>query len=85
MALYLNEVWVKDPNPERVKEFFNVMSSAIESPASLGAPLQGAHIVAGPWASNEEAKVLFIFDVPDHTPTFQIFGKSERPTPRASP
>jgi hypothetical protein len=31
--------------------------------------------VAGPWASNEEPKVIFLVDIPNHTPTYQIFGK----------
>ena len=74
MALYLDEVWLKDPSPERVKEFVQMMGKAAQSPASIGAP-QEVRFVAGPWASNEEAKAIFIVDIPDHTPTFQIFGK----------
>ena len=74
MALYLDEVWLKDPSPERVKEFAKMMSKASKSPASIGAP-SDVRFVAGPWASNEEAKAIFVVDIPDHTPTFQIFGK----------
>jgi len=74
MALYLDEVWLKDPNPERVKEFVRTIGQAAKSPASIGAPTE-VKFVAGPWASNEEPKVIFIVDIPNHTPTFQIFGK----------
>lgn len=74
MALYLDEVWLKDPSPERMKEFVGLIGSAAKNPASVGAP-QEVRFVAGPWASNEEAKVIFVVDIPDHTPTYQIFGK----------
>ena len=74
MALYLDEVWLKDPSPERMKEFVRLIGSAAKNPASVGAP-QEVRFVAGPWASNEEAKVIFVVDIPDHTPTYQIFGK----------
>ncbi len=74
MALYLDEVWLKDPSPERMKEFVRLIGSAAKNPASVGAP-QEVRFIAGPWASNEEAKVIFVVDIPDHTPTYQIFGK----------
>lgn len=74
MALYFDEVWLKDPTPARMKEFVKTIGMAAKSPASIGAP-QEVKFVAGPWASNEEPKVLFIVDIPNHTPTYQIFGK----------
>lgn len=74
MALYLDEVWLKDPSPERMKEFVRMIGTAAKNPASVGAPPE-VRFVAGPWASNEEPKVIFIVDIPNHTPTFQIFGK----------
>ena len=74
MALYLDEVWLKDPSPVRMKEFVRLIGAAAKSPASVGAPPE-VRFVAGPWASNEEAKVIFVVDIPDHTPTYQIFGK----------
>lgn len=74
MALYFDEVWLKDPTPARMKEFVKTIGQAAKSPASIGAP-QEVKFVAGPWASNEEPKVLFIVDIPNHTPTYQIFGK----------
>ena len=74
MALYLDEAWIKDPTPEKVKEFVRLIGTAVKNPASLGAPRE-VRVVAGPWASNEEAKVIFVVDIPDHTPTFQVFGR----------
>ena len=73
MALFLDEVWLKDPSPDRVKEFAGMIGSAAKDPASVGAPKE-VRFVAGPWASNEEAKVIFVVDIPDHTATFQVFG-----------
>ena len=74
MAIYLDEVWLKAPSPQRMKEFVRLIGAAAKNPASIGAP-QEVRFVAGPWASNEEAKVIFVVDIPDHTPTYQIFGK----------
>ena len=74
MALYLDEVWLKDPSPERIKEFVRMIGMAAKSPANVGAP-QEVRFVAGPWASNEEAKVIFVVDIPNHTSTFQVFSK----------
>lgn len=75
MALYLDEVWLKDPSPERMKEFVRLIGmAATKGPGAIGAP-QEVRWVAGPWASNEEPKVIFIVDIPNHTPTYQIFGK----------
>ena len=73
MALYLAEVWLRDPSPDRVKEFAGVIASAAKDASSIGAP-QGVRFVAGPWASNEEAKAIFVVEIPDHTATFQVFG-----------
>lgn len=74
MALYLDEIWLRDPSPERAKEFVRMIGMAAKSPARVGAP-QEVKMVAGPWASNEEAKVIFVVDIPNHTPTFQVFSK----------
>ncbi len=74
MALYLDEVWLRDPSPERMKEFVRMIGAAAKSPASVGAPAE-VRFVGGPWASNEEPKVIFLVDIPNHTPTYQIFGK----------
>ena len=74
MALYLDEVWIKDPTHERVKEFAKLIGTAAKAPISVGVP-QGVRQVAGPWMSNEEPKAIFIVEIPDHTLTFPIFGR----------
>jgi hypothetical protein len=74
MALYLDEIWLRDPSPERAKEFVRMIGMAAKSPANVGAP-QEVKMVAGPWASNEEAKVIFVVDIPNHTATFGVFSK----------
>ena len=55
MALYLDEVWLKDPSPERMKEFTKLIGAAAKSPASIGAP-QEVRFAGGPWFSNERAQ-----------------------------
>ena len=57
-----------------MKEFTKLIGTAAKNPASIGAP-QEVTFKGGPWFSNEEPKVIFLVDIPDHTPTFQIFGK----------
>ena len=73
MPLYLAEVWLKNPSPDRAKEFGGMIGAAAKDATSIGAP-QGVRFVAGPWASNEEAKAIFVVEIPDHTATFQVFG-----------
>ena len=73
MALYLAEVWLNNPSPDRVKEFAGMIGAAAKDAASIGAPA-GVRFVAGPWASNEEAKAIFVVEIPDHTATFHVFA-----------
>ena len=73
MPLYLAEIWLKNPSPDRVKEVAGMIGSAAKDATSIGAP-QGVRFVAGPWASNEEAKAVFVVEIPDHTATFQVFS-----------
>ena len=75
MPLYLDEIWLKDPSPSRMKEFVGLIGKVAQNPASAGAP-EEVRFMTGPWFSNEEAKVLFLIDIPDHTRTFQVFGKT---------
>jgi len=75
VALYFEELWVKDPTPAKMKEFVQMMSAVFkEGPAAVGAQLP-VRFVAGPWASNEEAKIFLILDVADHTPSYTVFSK----------
>lgn len=74
MPLYIDEIWVKDPTPARMKQFVEMIGQAAKNPASIGAP-QEVKIVAGPWGSNEEPKIIFVIDIPNHTTTYQVFSK----------
>lgn len=74
MALYVDEIWLKDPSQARMRQFVEMIGQAAKNPASIGAP-QEVKMVAGPWASNEEAKVIFVVDIPNHTATYQVFSK----------
>ena len=38
MALYLDEIWLKDPSSDRMKEFVRLIGAAAKNPASVGAP-----------------------------------------------
>lgn len=75
MPLYLAEIWLNNPSPETAKEFAGMIGSVAKDATSVGAP-QGVRVVAGPWASNEEAKAIFVVEIPDHTTTFQVFSKN---------
>ena len=74
MALYLNEVWLKDPSPETFREFIEVFGSLRGQADTLGLTSEIFQLVAGPWMSIEEAKVIFVFDAPDVRATLPAFG-----------
>ena len=75
MALFFNEVWLRDPNPKNLKAFIDAFASLGGQEEDLGLTPDVFRLVAGPWMSIEEAKVLFIFDSPDVTATLPAFGK----------
>lgn len=64
MALYLAEVYFK--------EGFRRGYEAINRALTGGFP-PGVSLRAGPWASNEEAKVVLVMDIEDHALTFAPF------------
>jgi hypothetical protein len=35
---------------------------------------EGVQLEAGPWFSNEEAKMVLVLDIADHAKTFGVFG-----------
>ena len=74
MALYLNEVWLRDPSPESFREFIEVFGTLRGEADKIGLTDDMFRLVAGPWLSIEEAKVIFIFDAPDATTTLPAFG-----------
>jgi hypothetical protein len=64
MPLYLAEVYFK--------EGFKLGYELITGALSGGFP-PGVTLKAGPWASNEEAKIMLVLDIQDHSLTFGPF------------
>ena len=74
MALYLNEVWLNNPSPESFREFVQVFGALRGDIQSIGLSAD-FRLVAGPWLSIEEPKVVFVFDIADATATLPAFGR----------
>jgi hypothetical protein len=69
MPLYLDEIYFNVSNKESLKQMHDLISGALKN----GFP-QGVSLKAGPWVSNEEAKVVLILDIQDHSLTFGPFS-----------
>jgi hypothetical protein len=71
MPLYLDEIWLdwRDADSARRSlSLFDGMGSG-----NFNYP-PGVRQVAGPWLSNEEAKLILVLDIEDHATTFGSFG-----------
>jgi hypothetical protein len=68
MPLYLDEIYWE---PSRTKEVHNMFKGVLSG--ETGFP-EGVTLKAGPWASNEEAKMVLILDIQDHAKTFTTFS-----------
>ena len=77
MALYLDEVWLKDPSPERMKEFVRLIGSAAKNPASVGAP-QEVRFAGGPWFSKKNPRSSFWWIFPTTPRPFRSLAKSSQ-------
>jgi len=74
MPLFLNEVWLGDIKPELIEEavaFFGNLSVGTK-PDNLPPDLR---MVAGPWLSDEEAKVMFIFEIDNPSRMFVAYAE----------
>jgi|GEM_PF-771863 len=74
MPIFFNEVWLKDMSPpvmRGVVDFLDQIRNGVK-PDNLPSDLK---LLAGPWLSNEEAKVYFIFEIDDPTKTFEAFAE----------
>jgi len=69
MPLYLDEIYFNVTNKESLKQMHDLITGAMKN----GFP-QGVTLKAGPWVSNEEAKVVLILDIQDHSLTFGAFS-----------
>lgn len=69
MPLYLDEIYFNISSKEDFKRSFDLINGALKN----GFP-PGVTLKAGPWASNEEAKIVLILDIQDHALTFGPFS-----------
>lgn len=67
MPLYLDEIYW---DPARTTEVHDLFKSILSG--ETGFP-EGVTLQAGPWASNEEAKMVLVLDIQDHAKTFTTF------------
>lgn len=67
MPLYLDEIYW---NPDRTNEVKEMFKGVLDG--SRGFP-EGVSLKGGPWASNEEPKIVLVLDIQDHAKTFETF------------
>ena len=68
MALHLVEIHLNMTSPESAKAALGAAQSI-----AAGRLPPGATVVAGPWVSNEEAKLVLVADLEDHSKTVGYF------------
>jgi hypothetical protein len=78
VALFLNEVWLRDPSPASFREFIEAFGSLRGEADSIGLSSDIFRLVAGPWMSIEEAKVVFEFESPDAADGVRRVAKRSR-------
>ena len=71
MPLYLDEIYFNADSPENAKKGIELIQGVLKD----GFP-PGVTLKAGPWGSNEEAKIVLILDIQDHSLTFDGFAKA---------
>ena len=71
MPLYFAEVYFN--------RGFKLGYELITAAMSGGFP-PGVTLKAGPWASNEEAKIMLVLDIQDHSLTFGPFSSAVAPS-----
>ncbi len=71
MPLYLDEIYLNTPSAEHAKRALKFFAETIRA----GLP-PGVTLKAGPWMSNEEAKIILVLDIKDHALTFNPFTKA---------
>ena len=71
MPLYLDEIWLNESSADNVKKIHKMFQGVLQG--NGGFP-EGVTLKAGPWASNEEAKIILVLDIQDHAKTFVVFS-----------
>ncbi len=69
MPLYLDEIHFNVASKDDFKKVYDLINGAI----TQGFP-PGVTLKAGPWMSNEEAKIILVLDIQDHALTFPAFS-----------
>jgi hypothetical protein len=67
MPLYLVELYCKDGFKRGCDQINRALASGFPP---------GVTLKAGPWASNEEAKLVLVMDIQDHSLTFAPFSNA---------
>jgi hypothetical protein len=71
MPLYLDEIYLNASSPENARRALTFFAEVFKD----GFP-PGVKLIAGPWMSNEQAKVVLVIDIKDHSLTFNPFTKA---------
>jgi len=71
MPLYLDEIWLNASSPDNSKKLHALFKDVLSGKTGFPA---GVTLKAGPWASNEEPKMILILDIQDHAKTFVPFA-----------
>ena len=71
MPLYLDEIWLNINSPDNAKKVHKMFEGVLKGGSGFPA---GVTLKAGPWASNEEAKIILVLDIQDHAKTFAPFS-----------
>src|SRR6185437_32591 len=69
MPLYLDEIYFDVPGQDGFKNMHDLIGGVLKD----GLP-PTVTLKAGPFISNEEAKVILVLDIPDHSTTFSVFS-----------
>jgi hypothetical protein len=69
VPLYLDEIYFNVTSKEDFRKGYELINGAL----TKGFP-PGVTLKAGPWASNEEAKIVLVLDIQDHALTFAPFS-----------
>ncbi len=69
MPLYLDEIYFNVASKDDFKKLHDLINGVI----TRGFP-PGVTLKAGPWMSNEEAKIILVLDIQDHALTFPAFS-----------
>jgi len=71
MPLYLDEIWLEWNDAAQARRALSTFSGVTTGEFPFP---EGVRLVAGPWFSNEEAKIILVLDIQNHATTFSAFG-----------